>query len=277
MLYPSHPLLSLLTGFLLSGAIALLAMRARALALSGALAACLVGGLILSLGGWLWGGALLTFFLTSTILGRVCRLFARKPTFSHTVDTHYVEPENGGRRDALQVLAYGGVAALCAVCSGLHILLYGKPDHLFLVLFLASLATANGDTWATEIGSSLGGKPHLLTTGRPVPAGTSGGITLAGAMASVAGAAVLALFAWPLGVRAAATIWGCGVFGVIVDSLLGATLQAQGIDPVTGNYTEKLPAGARPDRGLAWMRNDQVNTLSIICAAVLALCLFCKI
>jgi len=262
---------------MLSAIIAGLAVRAKALANSGGVAACLVGGLVLGFGGWLFGGALLAFFVTSSLLGRITKFLKLGPTLNHNVDTYIVQPEKGGQRDAMQVLANGGIAALCAVLHGVSSWQAQRQEHLFTVLFLTSLATANGDTWATEIGSAFGGRQRLVTTWRIVPAGTSGGMTVAGTLAAAAGATLLSLFAFRLDVKAAATIWVCGVSGVVLDSILGATLQAQWIDPATGNYTEKQPAGAGLHKGLGWMRNDQVNILSIIAAVLLALYLYCKI
>ena len=267
----------MLFGFIIAALIAVLAVRAKALANSGGIAACFVGGLILGFGGWLFGGALLAFFVTSTVLGRISKFLKLRPTFNHTVDTYAVLPEKGGRRDAMQVLANGGIAALCSVLHGVSSWHAQSQEHLFTVLFLTSLATANGDTWATEIGSAFGGRPRLITTWKNVPSGTSGGVTLAGTVASAAGAGLLSSFAFSLDGKLAATIWVCGVSGVMLDSILGATLQAQWMDPTTGNYTEKLPAGVHSHKGLSWMRNDQVNILSIIAAVILALYLYCKI
>jgi uncharacterized membrane protein len=72
----------------------------------------------------------------------------------------------------------------------------------------------------------LGGAPRLILSGRQVPAGTSGGITVAGLVTSLA-ASILAAFGavsvrWETPVPA---IVAGGVIGSLVDSVIGATIQ----------------------------------------------------
>src|SRR5438093_5230732 len=45
-----------------------------------------------------------------------------------------------------------------------------------------ALAAAAADTWATEIGAFSPFAPRLITSGRQVPRGTSGGITVLGSL-----------------------------------------------------------------------------------------------
>lgn len=124
-------------------------------------------------------------------------------------------------RNARQVFANGGWAAVGAA------LVRWEPDVGWAVL-LGSLATAQADTWATEFGARSTRPPVLITTGRPVPAGTSGGVTFLGTGAGILGAMVLAglgaLVGAPLWIAATATV--AGIAGMLVDSLLGATLEA---------------------------------------------------
>lgn len=118
----------------------------------------------------------------------------------------------GGPRNARQVVANGGVAALAALAGN-------------WAWFAGAIAAANADTWATEIGSHSRTPPRLITTGRPVPAGTDGGMTVLGTAAGIAGAGFVAAIAYILGQRRAPAIAVAGVLGMIVDSLLGATVQ----------------------------------------------------
>ena len=55
-----------------------------------------------------------------------------------------------------------------------------------------ALAAAAADTWATSIGSRSRSRPRLLVGWRPVPPGTSGGITLAGCAGALVGAGLVA-------------------------------------------------------------------------------------
>ena len=242
-----------LLGLFLAAAVAALAYRVGALTRSGAVAAWGVGMAVFGGGGWLWAGALLTFFGTSTMFSRWRK--SRKDALDY---------EKSGRRDATQVLANGGAAAVCAL---LAICIPSLEGHAYL-WFLAVLAAANADTWATEIGSALGGSPWDLRTGQRALPGTSGAVSLGGTLAVLAGAAVIGvLFAsnWPERWVVTAAGWG----GALTDSLLGAWVQAQWRDAQKlGHWTEK-PQSRPPDRGLQVVKNDLVNLL----ATLAALCL----
>lgn len=247
-----------LLGFLLAALVALAAYRARALSLSGAVAACGVGTVALGVGGWLPAAALLLFFASSTALSRWRR--AAKAELGY---------EKGGRRDAGQVLANGGVAVACLLLPLAFPTVSVPHAH---VLFLAALAAANADTWGTEIGSALGGQPYDLRTGRPAPPGTSGAVSLKGTLAVLAGATCLGLLAPDWRSRVIVTLAGLG--GALADSILGATCQAQWRDPDRpGRWTER-PRSSPPDRGWRGVDNDAVNffcTLLGVCLAALLL------
>ena len=247
----------ILLGILLAAAVAALAYRAKALTRSGAGAAWGVGAVVFGGGGWAWAAALLTFFGTSTALSRWRR--GAKETLGY---------EKGGRRDAGQVLANGGVAALCALLPTAFPKI--GAAHAYL-LFLAALAAANADTWATEIGSALGGRPYDLRTGRPAAPGTSGAVSLPGTLAALAGAGLIGLFAG-VGIG-----WGvvtaAGIGGSFFDSLLGATLQARWHDPLHPGLWTEQPQPGPPARGRRIINNDAVNALCTLVAVGLALCL----
>lgn len=217
-----------------------LAWRVKALTLSGAVAAAAVGFCHLAFGGGLAAGALLAFFGTSTALSKLGK--RRKDALGF---------EKGGQRDAWQVLANGGVAALCCAL--------GWPEAM-----LGALAAANADTWATELGSLFGGKPRKITTLAPTEPGESGAVSLLGTLAALAGALALGSF----GGNAWLAVTMGGFVGALLDSFLGATLQAQWRDPRTGRWSE-IPCGP-PERGVNWMRNDAVNTIATLAGAVTA-------
>src|SRR5260370_28760347 len=124
------------------------------------------------------------------------------------------------------------------------------PIPIFAV-GLAALTQAAADTVSSEVGQVLGGRPRMLTTLRRVEPGTDGGVTLAGTTAGVIAAALVA-GSGCLALHGDATIfavsWAGGVFGLFVDSLLGATFQRQ-----------------------VWLNNDGVNFLSTAGAAGVAL------
>jgi len=253
MLHFFQPLL----GIFLAAAVAALVYRAGALTRSGALAACGVGAVVFGVGGWLWAAALLTFFGTSTALSRWRR--RAKETLGY---------EKGGRRDAGQVLANGGVAALCALLPLAFPTLGMTHAHL---LFLAALAAANADTWATEIGSVLGGRPYDLRTGKPGAPGTSGAVSLPGTLAALAGAGLIGLYAGSGAGWGAVTAAGVG--GAFLDSLLGATVQARWRDPLRPRLLTEHPQARPPDWGRRGINNEVVNAFCTLGAVILALCL----
>lgn len=123
-------------------------------------------------------------------------------------------------RGAVQVVAAGAVpAALCVAALG-----GGWDRGACTVAFSAFLATICGDTLASELGvlAPRGCPVVLVHTLAPVDRGTDGGISALGTAASLAGGALIG--AWGGG-AAAMGVWGG--LGSLLDSLLGAALQAR--------------------------------------------------
>ena len=256
-------LVRLLAGLFVALLIALLAHRAHSLSRSGAVAAVIVGTVAVT-AGWSWGALLIAFFVASTLLSRWGA--ARKEARTASVVA------KGGDRDAAQVLANGGMFAVAALLS---LLLY--PDWPgWAALAAGALGAATSDTWATEIGTLIGSTPRSVLTGRTVPPGTSGGVTIAGTLAAVAGAGFIAMLAllvgWSRSVALAALVGGA--FGSTFDSVLGATMQARRWCDRCNRGTERLihdcGASTRHAGGLAWLDNDAVNFLSTAAGGLLA-------
>ena len=142
---------------------------------------------------------------------------------------------NKTTRNHRQVLANGGVAALAALAGS-------------WIAFAGALAAATADTWASEIGRHSRTPPRLITNGTPVPTGTDGGMTLLGTAAGIAGAGLIAALSYVLGQRDAPAIAVAGVVGMLVDSMLGATVQGK----------------------VRWMDNDAVNLAATLTGAAFA-------
>jgi uncharacterized protein (TIGR00297 family) len=246
------PLLAVPAAILVAGC----AWRLRAFDASGALAATLVGAAILVGQGWRGGALLLAFFIPTTLISRLL------PDATSRWDA------KGNRRDGWQVMANGGAAAVAALAWA------GFPRGLAVAA--ASLAAAAADTWATTIGSGSRSEPRSIATGRRVPAGTSGGVSWRGTLGGTLGAAVVAaagvLVSGRIGVGITALF--CGIAGMLLDSLLGATLQGRFFCPVCQRPTERRRhrCGTRSDRmgGLPWLTNDGVNALATASAALVA-------
>jgi uncharacterized protein (TIGR00297 family) len=262
-----------LAGFALSSGIALFAYKRRSLTKGGALGAVTTGSTIFGLGGGSSALSLIYFFVSSTLLSH----FRGKEKASTAADKF----SKGSQRDLAQVAANGGAATLCAVAAGAaHSEEWQQTLQAGLV---GALATANADTWATEIGVLSPHKPRLLTTGKPVAPGTSGGITPLGSTASALGALTLGLVFWAtrgLRKREVHLPWVAlvsGMSGSLCDSLLGATVQAMYICPQCQQETERTvhSCGTRTKslRGIPWCDNDVVNFCATCCGALVAMVL----
>jgi uncharacterized protein (TIGR00297 family) len=153
-------------------------------------------------------------------------------------------------RNAWQVLANLAVAALGSVVFS------ATGNRLWLVAAMGALAEAATDTVASEIGQYRGSDARLVTTWERVPAGTDGGITISGSIAGMAAGLVIAAVATVGGMLPPAQMWiavVAGFAGMLIDSLLGATLQRRG-----------------------WLSNQAVNLFSTLTAAALAYALAMK-
>src|SRR5579862_3862353 len=179
----------LLFGLLFSGAIGLVAERRGSLTRSGAAGAVVTGTTIFGFGGLAWGLTLIYFFVSSTLLSH----FKAREKSAVAVDKF----SKGAQRDLAQALANAGVASAAALAYGLS---EETPAAApLLAAFVGAMATANSDTWATEVGTLSTEPPRLITSGAVVAPGTSGGMTLLGTGAALAGAASVGLVAEALG------------------------------------------------------------------------------
>lgn len=250
-----------LAGFVLAGALALASRRARSLSPSGALAALGIGTAA-AVAGWGWAILLIVFFVLSSALSRFRRA-TREARIGAIV-------EKGDERDAYQVLANGGVFAVAALFAGST----GQP--LWGAAALGALAAAAGDTWATEIGTLFGGVPRSIVSLKLLPPGTSGGITVAGTLASVAGSTLVVAVAHLTGVGASpGAVFLGGVAGSLADSLAGATVQERRWCDACERFTERrvhsCGNATRVVGGVAGIRNDFVNVVCTIVGASVAM------
>ena len=257
-------IIELVIGFIFGVVIGGAAWRARALSSSGAVAAAVVGGLIFGFGGLAWAVQLLTFFISSSLLSRAFK--SRKADLGEKF-------AKGSRRDWGQVAAKGGLGA------GLALLLGFFPDNQALFFaFVGAMAAVNADTWSTELGVLSPTPPRLVTSGRVVERGVSGGVTVTGTLAALGGAALLGLtgglfvpsfsffpliFSGTLG----------GLSGGMFDSVLGATVQGIYYCPRCEKETEQHPVhhcGTETThlRGWRWLNNDLVNLGASIAGAL---------
>jgi len=263
--------LNLITQFLLGIALSLLiasiAYYRKSLSKSGFFGALIIGTAIFGFGGWVWGSILFTFFFLSTLLS-----FYKKAA-KRVISEKF---EKGSQRDIGQTMANGGAGAILAI---IYIL---NPDPIIFIGFIGVMATVNADTWATELGVLAKHPPKLITTWKTVEPGTSGGISIPGTLASLAGSLAIgltaALFLTIEGINSGwqyliPAVFG-GFAGCMFDSLLGATAQAIYYSPTRQKETEKKiePDGSMNihKKGLLWLNNDLVNFISSLVGMLVA-------
>lgn len=177
--------------------------------------------LVILFGGLTWFMLLLAFYLLGGGFTRYG--YAHKAKLG-------IAQSHGGVRGYKNVYSNSLVPLILAVCYGV----YRNEifNEIFIYAFIASVATANGDTLASEIGETSHSKPRMITTLKETEPGVDGGVTPLGEAASFAGALIIGILATVTGMA--------GAFGIVVgviggflgtnfDSFLGATLQRRGI------------------------------------------------
>ncbi|KAA8580100.1 transmembrane protein 19 [Etheostoma spectabile] len=256
------------------------ALKRGSLNYSGALGALLVG-FVLTMANYSFFSSLLAFFITSSKLTRWGGAQKRK------IDAEYKE---GGQRNWIQVFCNGGVPTELAL---LYMIEVGPGEipidfskqysaSWMCLSLLGALACSTGDTWASEVGPVLSqSQPRLITTWKEVPAGTNGGVTPVGLVASLLGGLVvggayyvtqlllvgdlnLADPQWPI------VVYGgvAGLLGSMLDSFLGAHMQYSGFDASINKVVSYESATTRRICGKPILDNNAVNLFSSVIIAL---------
>ena len=155
--------------------------------------------------------------------------------------------ERGSGRNASQVLANLGAAALCSAAA----IAFPREANLLMAGAMATLAEAAADTVSSEVGQGAASKARMILDFRPAPIGTNGAVSIEGTLAGCIAACIVAWISTFFGVvpwHWAPVIAAAGIAGMLFDSLLGAIFENRG------------------DMG-----NDSVNFVSTVFAADLAL------
>jgi uncharacterized protein (TIGR00297 family) len=180
-----------------------------------------------------------------------------------TKQTLGIAEGRGGRRGPENVWGSALTGTLCAAAAAQALLLQsstflGLSSSVWILGYVASLATKLADTFASEIGKAYGKTTFLITTLQSVPRGTEGAISLEGTLASIVGGLLLSVYAY-LVVGLIPSVQGLGVatlaafLATMVESWIGATLQGK--------------------KGLRWMTNEVVNFFNTLIGAIIAMSL----
>ena len=252
-------MVDILLGIGLSGLIAVAAVAKKKLTFYAGLTAVAVGALVFVWAGWVAWAVMIAFFASTSVTGR----FSKQ-----------LNPTSGPRK-VTQVLANGLPAVLFAFVF--HI----TNSPLFLLAPVAAIACATADTWSSDIGVVSRQKPVSILTFKRITPGQSGGVSLLGSMASVLGAAfiagvflVLVYFFYENDVMpflAFYIITVCGALGSLVDSVLGAGIQAKyRYNDIIVEETKSHMQNAALVSGFKGVNNNVVNFLSGLAAGGIA-------
>ncbi len=255
-------------GLIFSTAIAYGAYTKKSLSLSGAIGAIILGtGMAVT--SWIYGSTIMIlFFISSSLLSHYKKNKKKK------VEKQF---HKTGKRDIYQVLANGGIGLIYSI------LYFISKNPMFLILLSISFATANNDTWATEIGVLDKRNPISLRNFKKVDRGTSGAISFLGTLAGLAGSILIALFSVIIiillnikildlnNVQVVLVVSTGGFIGGLIDSLLGATIQGIYFTEEEIETEKKIYNGqkTRLVRGFSIFNNDLINFLSITLSTII--------
>jgi len=162
-------------------------------------------------------------------------------------------------------------------------------SRALVLVALGHFSCCLGDTLASELGILSKSPPILITTFKPVPPGTNGGLSVLGTVASLAGGFMMGLtLATTLAIENTVCrhnwltelvpllLWGttAGGLGSLIDSFLGATVQETRQSSKTKRILpdEVGPAATEQPiviNGLDILTNNQVNMFSSILTSYL--------
>ncbi|MEM0214818.1 MAG: TIGR00297 family protein [Archaeoglobaceae archaeon] len=212
---PSASLEELAIAFVVSFILSLMALKAGVADESGLMSATLVGTITILFTDLRFFAVLLSFYLFGSAI--------TKYKYSLKLNLGIAEP-SGGARGFSNV--FGNSLAPLFFTMNYGVL----GDNFFALAFIASVATALGDTMASEVGKTAK-NVYLITNFKKVKPGTNGGISVIGEMAALAGCLLVSILAHFLGILSIEHFLPVIISAFIaihIDSLLGATLEVKG-------------------------------------------------
>lgn len=215
------PPTQLTVAFMFSILLGYLAYKAKIADVSALFSATILGVLTIVFGNIYWFVLLLTFFILGGGFTKYKYQYKESLGLAQSKD---------GVRSYENVFSNSMAALILAVAFGIF------PQHgtLILYAYLGTVATATGDTLASEIGTTSRSKPRMITNFKVAKPGVDGAVTPLGELSALFGGIVIgvlaALFGMVDNIPLAIFIAAIGGFlGTNVDSYLGATLQNRGM------------------------------------------------
>ena len=195
--------------------------RRKALDMFGSAVMIIMGVVIIFSAGANWLFLIILFLLLSLLATRYSKKYKRSLG------------EYEGRRTSKNVISNGVVACFMAAFGGYYLPFVGG--------FIGAIATATADTLASEIGVLH--QPRLITTFQKVDPGTDGAVSILGTVVGMAGAAIIGIAAFFLGIvhdplSAIVVSVISGTVGCFMDSILGAVLERR--DLITNEHVNLI-------------------------------------
>lgn len=225
-----------------------IAWRIKWLTAAGAVSAAFMGIIIWVAGGFKAALPILLFFVTGSYFSRLAK------NNIVALDKNSIEPRN-----FMQVVCNGGIATLCILAW-----LISRKNE-FLPAYFLSISISTADTWSSELGMRWKGKTIDIISLKPIVAGLSGGISLKGNLAGLLGSLLIgAVYYWMFDstILELTIIVSGGFTGMLIDSILGSTLQAKYRLKDRSLRESKKEGEGILESGVSWMTNDWVNLLS---------------
>ncbi len=220
---------------LLCAALSVLSWKLGLLTIDGSLASFAVGMVLGLFGGIGWLLLLVLFaFIGFAVTRYKMELKVRKG----------VQEGRQGERSYKNVLANGLVPMSIAAFT----FLAGWEGEVPAIIYMSAVCVAAADTTASELGV-LSDRTYMITTFKRVPPGVDGGVSIYGTAWALAASIFAALVGWVVivGTFPSALVLipaAMGILGCFIDSVIGATLETQGLISKLWNNITSMAFGA---------------------------------
>ncbi len=178
--------------------------------------------------------------------------------------------KKSGARGVTQVLVNASAAVVALV---LKMILGGDE---WVVVYAVALTECLADSLASDVGVLSKSDPIDLCRFHRIPRGLSGGVSLLGTLAALAGCVFMSVFTvifFGFNPKYFLSILVLPMIGVTLDSVLGSLLQAKYVCRVCARPTEKPIHCDQPSLhagGLKFITNNAVNLISNVVTAAVA-------